>query len=381
MEAAIEIAHPSATRFDDIAVAATRVGALSVWSEPAGTYARGLDEQAKPSGPSVRIAERCKGGIALATTSATRGDGVWLACSRPHANPEEAELALLRLNGAGRVESQERIGLVGRDGAGVSIAVDGQRLLVGWHDGSVQAYAARLMIDTAGKREYLTLSDTAFAAGAPSIAARDGHWIAAFSETQIGLPKSVTRVMLRSDRRAARLLSETHVSDAAPIVGWDETSPWLAYRDLRAKNPKPELYALRLSTSLTPAGASHPVGRANGEGGPSLVSCGDLRVAALPRDYASERYIGVHALDAALENLESGHQYYANSRDFVLAASACVGRSAIVLASERKAPADPGASLMAMSFGCGANAKPRQASVWHQHAVDESVAHGAVLPR
>jgi len=359
MEAAIEIAHPSATRFDDIAVAATRTGALSVWSEPAGTYARALDERARPSGPSLRIAERCKGGIDLATTSATRGNGVWLACSRPHVDPEQAELTLLRLNAAGHPETQERIGLVGRDGAGVSIAVDGQRLLVAWHDGSVQAYVARLMIDNAGKRQYVTLSDPVFAAGAPSITARDGHWIAAFSETRIDLPHSVTRVMLRSDRRAARILAETDVSDAAPIVGWDETSPWIAYRDRRAKNPKPELVALRLSTKLTPSGASHPVGRANGEGGPSLVTCGNLRVAALPRDYASERYIGVHALDAALENLESGHQYYANSRDFVLAASACVGGSALVLASERKAPADPGASLMAMSFGCGANQGPQ----------------------
>lgn len=359
MEAAIEIAHPSATRFDDIAVAATRRGALAVWSEPGGTYARGLDEKAKPSGPSLRIAERCKGGIDLAAASASERDGVWLACSRPNIDPEQAELALLRLNPAGQVETHERIGLVGRDGAGVSIAVDGKRLLVAWHDGTVQAYVARLMIDTEGKREYVTLSDTAFAASAPSITARNGHWIAAFSETRIGLPHSVTRVMLRSDRRAARMVSETDVSDAAPIVGWDETSPWLSYRDRRAKNPKPELYTLRLSTKLTPSGASHPVGRANGEGGPSLVTCGNLRVAALPRDYASERYIGVHALDAALENLESGHQYYANSRDFVLAASACVGGSALVLASERKAPADPGVSLMAMSFGCGGNARPR----------------------
>ncbi len=355
LEAAIEVAHASATRFDDIAAAPTRDGALAVWSEPTGTYGQNLDASARTRGPVVRITERCSGGLDLAAapvTASAQGDGSWLACSRPHTDPEQAELMLLRLNAAGQVETKERIGRVGRDGAGVSIALDGKHLFIAWHDGTVGAYAARLMIATEDKRAYLTLSDPTFAAGAPSVAARNGHWLAAFSETRIGLEHTATRVMLRSDREPARMLCETDVSDSAPIVGWDDASPWIAYRDRRAKNAKPELYTMRLSTKLTPSGSSHSVGRANGEGTPSLVTCGQTRVALLPRDYASERYIGVHALDAAFQNLESGHQYYANSRDFVLATAVCTGGSALVFASERTAPAKPGASLMSMSFHC-----------------------------
>ena len=259
----------------------------------------------------------------------------------------------MQLNALGQLETESVLGQVGRDGSGVSIATDGDRLLVAYHDGTVQAYAARLVIIDDEQQTAKLLSDLSFAAGAPTIVARDGHWVAAFSETNIAADKTSTRIIVQGDGQPARSLRETAFVDPAPTLIRNDASLWISYRDRSPKNPKPDLYTARLGEKLELLGTPQQIGRANSEGAPSIVACETLQLALLPREYASERYIGVHGLDATLHNIGAGHQYYTNSRDFVLASGACVGSSALVLTSERKAPTDPGASLMALPFRCG----------------------------
>lgn len=346
---ASEIARADAVRFDAVALVSVAKGALSVWSELSGTYARPLDGQGIPRAESVRIGDRCAGGIALTDAN----EGAWLACSRPDANEENSVLVLIELSSVGQPISERTLGKVGRDGMGVAIARDTNRILLAYHDGSVQAYAARLVIVDGDTHTSKLLSDLSFAAGAPSIAARDGHWLAAFSETSISSEGTATRIVVIGDEQPARSVRSAGITDPTPTLLWHDTGPWLAFRDRSPKNPKPELYTAKLSRKLSFDHPPYQVGRANSDGAPSVVVCANLRVALLPREYASERYIGVHGLDARLENLGAGHQYYTNSRDFVLAAGACLGQRALLVTAERKAPADPGASIMALPFACG----------------------------
>ncbi len=352
---AFEVARSDVVRFDAIALSAVGDAVLAAWSELSGTYGRRLDADGRPRGPIQRLRERCEGGLALADADASDGQGeggAWLACSEPNAEVEHSALTLMRLDARLAARTQRVLGLVGRDGAGVTMVRDGPRVLVGWHDGTPQAYAARLAIHTGEATEHFTLSDPAFAAGAPAVAAHHGHWLAAFSETRISLPETATRIVLRSDRHPSRVLRASSVDDPAPALAWDKTSAWIAYRERNPRNPRPNLFTARLTTELKLAHIPRQIGRANSEGPPTVLACPAVALSLLPRNYASELYIGIHALDATLRNLGAGHQSYANSRDFVLSTAACVGGNALILNSERKAPADPGASLIALPFHC-----------------------------
>jgi len=98
------------------------------------------------------------------------------------------------------------------------------------------------------------------------------------------------------------------------------------------------------------------VGRANGEGAPRLARCGAVHAAVLPREYGGEHYVAVHELDGQLTNRGGGHQYYANTREFVQASATCVGAAEqgelTLLIGERAQPAKPGVELMTLRFSC-----------------------------
>lgn len=349
-----EVTRAPGLRFDDIAVASADGKSWVAFSHAEGLFVRSLNEAGAARGEPKRIGEPCRGGLAMTTG----GGRTFVACSRPAESNEQAALVLMQLGADGQKLRERTLGSVGRDGAAVTLAATPTRLLIAYHDGSVGAYAARLVsVPLTGDLSDVTpqqtlLSDLTYAAGPPAIATRGEHWLAAFSETRYGNDGARTRLMLRSDTQSARTLRESLIVDPLPSVGWDEKSAWIAYRDRSLKNPKPELFAARLTSTLKLSGKPSAVGRANSDGPPSLFACGKQLIALLPREYASERYIGVHALDTNLANLGAGHQYYANSRDFVLARGTCAGGQALILAAERKAPAEPGAALVAMRFRC-----------------------------
>jgi hypothetical protein len=127
----------------------------------------------------------------------------------------------------------------------------------------------------------------------------------------------------------------------------------LAFRDRRAGDKRSELYVARLDPRrLQPTERPHKVGRANGEGAPSLARCRGLRAAVVPREYGGEHYVAVHVLSEALENLGGGHQYYANTREFVQASAACAAQGLNLLIGERAHPSSPGVELMTLRFQC-----------------------------
>ncbi len=346
---AATVARASALRFDAAALTTRGDAVLLAWSEPAGLFTRRLDARGKPTHGAKRIAERCAGGLAVALHRAR----VHVACSRPHED-DGGELVLLTLGDAGEALTTQKLAEPGADARGVSLVSAGDALLVGFHDGHRGAYAARLLIVEGDTVSAVALSDPAFAASAPTLETQGGTWIAAWSETRFEVQgTSHTRLMAKSHGKPARVLGETSVSDPAPSLAWDARSPFVVFRDRRGSSTRAELFAVRLTEGLATRDEPELVGRANGEGGPSALSCGSLRVALLPRDYASERYVAVHALDPTLKNLDAGHQYYANSRDFVSAAGTCVGDELLALAMERGSPGSASISIASMRFHCG----------------------------
>jgi len=94
---------------DGIALSEWQGGALFVWSDSYGTFARVLDARGTPIRDVVRLVERCDGGLALASSTTF---GVALACGRrsvPRAIGSEGEVLVYGLDSsAKRLKASER---------------------------------------------------------------------------------------------------------------------------------------------------------------------------------------------------------------------------------------------------------------------------------
>jgi hypothetical protein len=157
---------------------------------------------------------------------------------------------------------------------------------------------------------------------------------------------------VRDDGPGQKLL-ETHAVDAAPSLTRFGSELVLAFRDRRPSDKRSELYLARLDDKLQAKAPFERVGRANGEGAPFVTHCGRLHAAILPREYGGEHYVAVHDLDDRLRNRGGGHQYYANTREFVLASASCTPSHELALViGERANPAKPGVELLALRFAC-----------------------------
>jgi hypothetical protein len=343
------------SRFDAVAVDVRADGALAAWSSSAGLFVRRRtlksppDVRAEPDGPAIRIGESCRGGVDVAFAD----DSVFVGCMRPNEDEDFAEAVLYQLEPDLTLSGDMPLGRIGRDGHGIDVEVDQKRVLVLHRDGTVGAHAVRLLTLDGHTVAGATLSRPGHAASQPALFVDARGSYATFTETDYDTPgKATTEVLVAQLGQAARVVQKVHVDDPAPHLFRDERGLTLTFRDLRDGEHRAELYALRLSDALTPLSKPVKVGRANTEGAPVLHVCEGARLGVLPREYGGERYIALHALGPAFENLSQGHQFYANERDFVLAAAACFGRELFVLAGEQKTPADRRVELMALRFAC-----------------------------
>ncbi|MDB4988821.1 MAG: hypothetical protein JWN04_3999 [Myxococcaceae bacterium] len=347
------------------AKAQSEAAALYVWSDGTGLWAK----RAAVGARAVRLAERCRGGIA----ATTRETDAFVACSRTLVDPQtpETEVVVYRVGPDLRASLMAEVGQAGRDGRGVAIAVDAQAVYVAFHDGSigeqtivlasvpVSAHAAEgaLRHDAVHTTR---LSRVGQVASEPAVIAHGGHVYTAFTELELttnGEPAST--VWLSRDGARARVVARPRAYSPTPKLAADALGLVLSYRDKsrteRRNGTRSELYVVRLDDRLKLLGKARGVGRANTEGEPSVLGCGSLTTALLPREYGGERFVGINALDGELDAVGAGHQLYATGREFVHASGVCLEAgtgSWLLFAADRAAPGKPGSEAVSLRFSC-----------------------------
>jgi hypothetical protein len=142
--------------------------------------------------------------------------------------------------------------------------------------------------------------------------------------------------------------------DAAPspdLVG-SEAGLWLAFRDHRKAARKTGLYLSRLAGDGRRMAPAVRVGRADGVGRPMLQRCLGGLVAATPRTFAGDYFVGVVQIDEALEHLSPEQQFYEDSHEFAQVAGACLGPEMLLLIAERGRLGVARATLHSVTFTC-----------------------------
>jgi hypothetical protein len=335
--------------FDDVRLISLSDHTLiASWSDARGVWLRSLNAAGHPLTAATQVTERCAGGLALLAHQ----DGLLLGCVRPDA--EGGGARLYQLDAHGSVLSSMSLGQVGRDGHGIALAARGERVLVAFHEGAVGQHAIHLAsLEKDRLVNVARVSHSERASAAPALLWQGDRYYLAWSESALEPgSEAPSQIWLMREGSAPRKLVESAVFDPAPSLTWNGTELVLGFRDRRAHDKRSELYVTRLDTELKAKGSPLRVGRANSEGPPELHTCGKLRAAVLPREYGGEHYVAVHALDAELHNLGGGHQYYANSREFVLTDATCSTDGLTLLVGERAPPDKPGVELLSLRFTC-----------------------------
>jgi hypothetical protein len=349
------VARQEGLSFDGVKLLTLRGEMAAVWSAADGLWWRRLDPAGVPLAEARRLAEGCAGGM-----DATQADEqLWVACSRPARTAQEAgEVRVYRVAPDGGIGADIVVGQAGRDGRGVALSSDGPSVNVVFHEGAWGRHAVqRAVLEADGLVRRDVISDPARIAGDPASFVDGGHHYATWRESELSAePEQHASVWIKLDDAPPHRVLDTKVVEASPSLSRDGSDLLLAFRDQRARDKRSELYVTRLNKTLGPQQAPLRLGRANGEGAPRLARCGSLHAAVLPREYGGEHYVAVHELDSQLSNRGGGHQYYANTREFVLASAACAGAAGegalTLLIGERANPAKPGVELVTLRFSC-----------------------------
>jgi hypothetical protein len=379
------VASTEAKVVDGLALTATEHGALLAWSDSHGTFARQLDAEGAPRGGAARVAERCEGGVALAATAA----GAALSCAR-RAVPGDATQAgsadvyALALAG-GRVAAELRASYapVGSLSDGIAVAwVDGATaadkpaLALAWHDASPDVQRVWLVSDAYAKRPAQQVSSEGNLASSPVLVAHDGQLALGFSERFSRGETLETNTMLWTGE--ARL--DASRGKTSPVVieqetkapkgsAWVEPLPQLVFADralvLGYRAPgrggkRPGLHLANVEAErgahavLQSPRARAPVrvGRADGVGRPSLTACMGGLVAATPRSYAGDYFIGINWLSRAFTKPRREQQFYEDARAFTQAAGACLGTHALLALAELPQLDRPKAELHVAAYSC-----------------------------
>lgn len=356
LEKSASISEEPGLRFDALKLLQEDEQSLrALWSDKGGVWSRSLDAAGVPVSPKTRLIERCGGGMDALFLQGS----LFLACSRPQTTGEEGdegELVVYRFDDTNRVTGSLLLGPIGRDGRGAALTSRGRTLELVYHEGQLHQLIVRsasIEPESLKLTHQEVLSASSRVASQPSSFIEGAHHYAIWSESELtNDPKPRSEVWIRRDREAPIKVLQTSAAEAAPSLSHDGQSLILAYRDKKPSDKRNELYVQRLDASLRAKTAATRVGRANGEGPPRLSRCADVHAAVLPREYGGEHYVAVHELTPQLQSLGGGHQYYANTREFVMADSVCSAKALTLLVGERASPALPGIELMTLRFSC-----------------------------
>jgi hypothetical protein len=335
--------------FDDVVLVSTRSGPLALFSDGAGLYARALDSRGLPRARVQRIADGCRGGVAAAVS----GERVLLACSRPAADGGEAgAVTLYAFDGAW--QSRATLRPVGPNSRGVALVASGDGAAVAWSDAAMGG--ARVWYAAREHEPPCQLSEAAWYGSSPGLVKVGSRLLAVWAESH-ELDRAYDSRVRMADLSAAGALHATTVAtgrDAAPspeLVGSD-SGFWLAFRDHRKAARKTGLYLSRLASDGRRMGPAVRVGRADGVGRPVLQRCLGGLVAATPRTFAGDYFVGVVHVDSALERLSAEQQFYEDSHEFAQVAAACQSSDVLLLIAERGRLGAGRATLHSATFTC-----------------------------
>jgi hypothetical protein len=359
-----EVARTTAKDFDAIELVAAWDGALALWSTAHGLFGQLLDAQGERRGSPQRLGVRCAGGL----DAELDGDAIELACllhpERSGKHGDEGGVLLHRVDRGLRVMRTRRVGSSGPDSEGVALARGPSGLELAWHDGAADAQRVLwLRLDEEGATPR-AVSDAGRSAKAPTLVAISGHTFLAWAETFIESGALGSRIALWEPEGITRstrtLLAGAHVA-AMPQLFPLHGEMALGYRE-RKGGEKTGLNLMSFAAPGATTGdddaaqlrALHAirVGRADGVGRPALAACMDGVVAATPRTYGGDYFVGVNWLDRGLSRTRGEQQFYEDSHAFTQVSAACLGAHALLLIAEFPQLHVASSALRAVPYRC-----------------------------
>ncbi len=328
-----EVARTSAKDFDAIDLVATGKRAIAFWSVAGGLFAQALDMHGTSMGERVRLGVRCEGGFDAVAVR----DGAEVACLlHPTRGKHEQPggLVLHSIDAALRVTRTRLLGGAGPQSEGVALARGHAGLEVAWHDGAPDAHRIWWASLAGGAEPPRMVSQQGRMAQAPAMATLAGRTVLAWAENWIERGELASRLVFWDGREAPRtLLEHAHVA-AMPQLFPLGAGLALGYRDRTGAGSKTGLYLARVGSDGEELGRAVRAGRADGVGRPALQACMNGVVAATPRTYGGDYFVGINWLDQRLERSRGEQQFYEDAHAFTQVSAACFGAHALLLIAE-----------------------------------------------
>ncbi|GAB4212196.1 MAG: hypothetical protein OHK0013_34690 [Sandaracinaceae bacterium] len=326
---------------DDVVLVGEPTPSHLAWSERAGLFVRALDEGA----PMERLGAACDGGLATS--------GGLLACARrgDDAKADEGHVAIYDPRD-GTVRA--RAAGVGPDGAGVGLAVDGDRIAIVWS--RARGASSAVYLQEPG-RDPMRISRDGVRAGRPSVLwerSRPGAapaLVAAWPETWTSPEGRVVGAVVAFEDGRPRELEPIAYDRAHPSLRHGpEGEALLVFRDRRPAGSRPRLFVRRLGRRDVARDGVH----ANADGEALAVPCAGAVVLVAPRTHSrAERIVAIRRHDAAtLEGAGPEHQVYEHGAAFEHADARCVGHDLLIAVASRATIERPNGEVGTVRFRC-----------------------------
>lgn len=345
------VARAQGHDFDALALQPLAEGAIALYSDASGSYARLLGAHGGPrAGSAARIGDRCAGGLAAAPAD----DGAEVACLRPGSGAWRFALHVTP-EGQLRADLPQRLGAAGPASHGIVVRARGDGLAVAFHDASSEAHRvwlAELTGDGGVRAAPRQLGPRDAVVGAPELLSVGTQLYAAYVTWELAPDASGATLHVEALGAKAHTRIALQHHDPTPRLAAESGELLLSYRDRPSPRARLEQFVQRLAPDLSLRGPKLRVGRASGSGGPTLSHCGDTWFSAAPLEHGSELYVIFHALDGTLAARDPNHQCYATARSFVAAADGCSGQGLLALVAEETDPSGKPAELLGMRFDC-----------------------------
>ncbi len=337
--------------FEGLSLAVRGSDAVALWSTSAGFFGRPLKPDGRPKGPPIRIGSRCRGGL----NSWVGDDVLWVACLRQNRGDvdDAGGVTVYLLDPSLRPMSSTHFGTAGSMSRGVGMARGERGILVVWHDARPEAQRVWLAeTDGVSALESRVISRDGRLAGPPSILRFGDRVWTAWAETWMESEKLRGEILLAKGGAAPRVVMEVSYPSATPQLIALDGRVLLAFREQPDRDRPPGLYLAWLGPSGAMAGKAVRMARADAEDRPALSSCFGGLVAASPRTYGVDRFVGVNWVDVSLIRRVGEQQFCEATRQFSLAASVCTGPNALVLIAEIGSSFHEDIRLRSVPFGC-----------------------------
>lgn len=336
--------------YGTVLLPAGRGGVLSIWSDEEGVWSLPLSRSGSPMRDPARVSRLGAAriaGVSLEEGCAPSGARfVLVAAPRVDVTKGSAGLEVMLLGPEGRRSRTVVMdGKVGPYTTQVSVAGGCDGVLVGWHQGAIGDFSARVAfidVDEGAVRWERRLSDEGTNGFCPGLLAGEGGFMAAWGEVRPTfrsvkdkpVPDSLVMASLDLDggfTAGPRYLLPTFRPSVAPALQWSEDRIALAYKDYPVEAFREGLYLAFVDTEGGVEGEPRRVGRGDGPDQPVLMSMsGGRLLTAVVRSLAFELLVGVNHLDSRGEKLSGELQIYAHQVQFRHLSAVIAGRDILL---------------------------------------------------